>query len=153
MLHLFVQASKYLIMFLFLFYTFSCFWVFHYRKNVKEQTYIYHLQRVLMYLIHFVAFGVLYLTTENMQMIWFYILQVVLISTILIFYHIFYKKASKLVLNNMCMLLIIGFIMLSRLSMDKAIRQYVFLIAGAVIAMLIPVILQLPDFRFSHPNL
>lgn len=142
MVHLLVQASKYLLIFLFLFYTFACFFVFRYRKEASEQAYIYHLQKVLLYLIHFVSFAVLYMTTQNKQLIIFYLLQVLLISVIFIFYHIFYKQASRLLLNNMCMLFTIGLIMLTRLSLTKAIRQYMFLVAGAAIAMLIPVFLQ-----------
>lgn len=142
MVHLLVQAAKYLLIFCFLFYTFACFWVFRYRKDVSEQSYIFHLQRVLLYLIQFIANGVLYLTSKNQQILIFYLLQVLLVSLIFIFYHIFYKKASRLVLNNMCMLFTIGLVMLTRLSIDKAYRQYLFLVAGAAIAMLIPVFLQ-----------
>jgi cell division protein FtsW (lipid II flippase) len=143
MVHLIVQASKYILTFLFLFYTFSCFSALRFRKEDEaEQAYVYRVQRVFLYLIHLLAFAVLYLTTENTQMIVFYLLQVLLISAIFIFYGIFYKRASKLVLNNMCMLFTIGLIMLSRLSLTKAIRQYMFLVAGAAIAMLIPVFLQ-----------
>jgi cell division protein FtsW (lipid II flippase) len=142
MLHLTVQASKYIMTFLFMFYTFSCFFVFRFRKEADEQAYIYHLQKVLLYLIHLTGYAVLYLLTKNTQLIVFYLLQVLLISLIFIFYHIFYKQASRLVLNNMCMLFSIGLIILARLSLEKAIRQYAFLAIGAVIAMLIPVFLQ-----------
>lgn len=146
MVHLLVQASKYILIFLFMFYTFACFYVFRYRKNVTEQLYIYHVQKVLLYLIHFVSFFVLYLTTFDTNLLIFYLLQVLLISAVFLFYHLLYKQASRLLLNNMCMLFTIGLIMLTRLSFQKAVRQYLFLIAGAVIAMLIPVFLQKLSF-------
>lgn len=142
MVHLIVQASKYLMILLFLAYTFECFHVFRYKDSPGEQKHIYRIQKVLLYVIHLDAYLVLYLTTDNVQMIGFYLMQVVLITAIFTVYHRFYKKASVLVLNNMCMLLCIGLIILTRISFDKAFRQFVFLIAGAVIAMLIPVILQ-----------
>lgn len=142
MVHLLVQLAKYLLIFCFMFYTFACFWVFHYRKDTSEQTYIFHLQKVLLYLIQFIGNGVLYLTSKNTQILVFYLLQVLLVSLIFIFYHIFYKRASRLVLNNMCMLFTIGLVMLTRLSIEKAYRQYLFLAAGAAVTMLIPVFLQ-----------
>ena len=142
MVHLLVQLAKYLLIFCFLFYTFACFWVFRYRKDASEQSYIFHLQKALLYLIQLIGNGVLYLTDKNTQILVFYLLQVLLVSLIFIFYHNFYKKASRLVLTNMCMLFTIGLIMLTRLSIDKAYRQYLFLAAGAAIAMLIPVFLQ-----------
>jgi cell division protein FtsW (lipid II flippase) len=142
MVHLTVQLSKYLLTFLFLFYTVSCLAVLRFRRDAAEQAYLFHLQKVLLYLIHLIAFAVLYLTTKNTQMVVFYLLQVLLISAVFIFYHIFYRQASRLLLNNMCMLFTIGLIMLSRLSLSKAIRQYMFLVGGAAVAMLIPVFLQ-----------
>lgn len=142
MVHLIVEASKYLMIFLFLAYTFECFYVFRYKEQSEEQKHIYRTQRVLLYVIHFDAYLVLYLTTGNVQMIGFYLMQVVLISAIFLLYHFFYKTASPLVLNNMCMLLCIGFIILARLSFDKAFRQFEYLVAGTAIALLIPVILQ-----------
>ena len=57
-------------------------------------------------------------------------------------YHMFYKNASELVLNNMCMLLSIGMIILTRLSYEKAMRQFLFITAGSCIAMIIPLILS-----------
>ncbi len=142
MIHLIVQASKYLMILLFLVYTFECFHVFRYKDQPIKQKNIYQIQKLLMYLIHFDAFVVLYLTTQNIKILIFYLLQVLLITAIFLVYHMFYKSASLLVLNNMCMLLCIGFIILTRLSYDKAIRQFIYVLAGAFVAMLIPVLMQ-----------
>ena len=38
-------------------------------------------------------------------------------------YRLVYGRASGLLINNMCMLLMIGFIMITRLSFDKAIPR------------------------------
>ena len=113
MIHLIVQASKYLMIFLFLVYTFECFHVFKFEGEEEEQKHIYHVQRTLLFLFHFDAFLVLYITTKNFQLIGFYLMQVIIIAAIIGTYHLFYKHASELVLNNMCMLLTIGFVILS----------------------------------------
>ena len=47
MIHLIVQASKYLMIFLFLVYTFECFHVFKFEGEEEEQKHIYHVQRTL----------------------------------------------------------------------------------------------------------
>ena len=62
--------------------------------------------------------------------------------TVQALYRIFYKKASILLLNHMCMLLSIGFIMLSRLSPDSAIRQFAIVAVATVIAMIIPIMIK-----------
>lgn len=77
----------------------------------------------------FTAFLVIYLKTFDFQVILFYIETLVFFAAVQILYRVFYKKASLLLLNNMCMLLSIGFIMLCRLDIDTATRQL--LIASA----------------------
>ena len=140
MVHLIVQASKYLMIILFMIYTFECFHVFKYEGDVEEQKHIYGVQRGLLFAIHFDAFLVLYLTTGNVQMIGFYLMQLVLLLMMIGSYHLLYKQASELVLNNMCMLIAIGFIILTRLSFEKAFRQFIFVCAGMFIGLLIPLL-------------
>ena len=142
MIHLIVQASKYLMIFLFLVYTYECFHVFRYNGEEEEQRHIYHVQRILLFVIHFDAFFVLYLTTKNVQMIGFYLMQLIVLMAIFVSYHLFYKHASELVLNNMCMLIAIGFIILTRISFEKAFRQFLFVCIGFFLALLIPLVLQ-----------
>lgn len=142
MIHLIVQASKYLMIILFLMYTFNCFNIFKYQDDRLRQINIYTLQRRLLYLIHLDGFLVLYITTMDIKIIGLYLMQLVLILLIYIIYHRFYKSASELVLNNMCMLICIGMIILTRLSFVKAERQFVFLVAGMLFALIIPLVLQ-----------
>ena len=52
MVHLIVQASKYLMIILFMIYTFECFHVFKYEGDVEEQRHIYGVQRGLLFAIH-----------------------------------------------------------------------------------------------------
>lgn len=142
MVHLVVQASKYFMIILFLIYTFNCFNIFRHQDDKNRQINTYALQRCLIYLIHLDGFLVLYLTTNDIKVIGLYIVQMILILAIYIIYHKFYKSASELILNNMCMLVCIGMIILTRLSFDKAKRQFVFLVAGMVLALIIPLVLK-----------
>ena len=142
MVHLVVQASKYFMIILFLIYTFNCFNIFRHQDDKNRQINTYALQRCLIYLIHLDGFLVLYLTTNDIKVIGLYIVQVILSLAIYIIYHKFYKSASELILNNMCMLVCIGMIILTRLSFDKAKRQFIFLVAGMFLALIIPLVLK-----------
>jgi cell division protein FtsW (lipid II flippase) len=95
-----------------------------------------------MFLTHLDAFLVLYLTQQDIRIIGFYLMQLVLAVFVFAVYHLFYRHASELVLNNMCMLIAVGLIMLTRISFDRAFRQFLFVGAGCVIALLIPIVLQ-----------
>lgn len=143
MIHLFVQSSKYLMILLFLIYTYFCFHVFKYTNDVSRQKSSYTTQRFLMFLIHLDGFLVLYVTTNEIKIMGLYLAQIILFELIYIIYHKFYKDSSELVLNNMIMLLSIGMIIITRISYEKAIRQFVFLVAGTVIALFIPLVIQI----------
>ncbi len=49
-----------------------------------------------------------------------------------------YPKGNRLIINNMCMLLSIGFVILSRLSFEKAIKQFVIVTVSIIAGMVIP---------------
>ena len=142
MTHLFVEASKYFMIFLILIYTYECFHIFKFTDKADKQNHIYATQRKLIFLIHFDAFLVLFLQNRNKQMLGFYLMQLILFLAILLMYRLFYKKASNLVLNNMLLLLSIGMIELTRLSFDKAFKQFMFILIGFIIAIIIPLILN-----------
>uniref|UniRef100_UPI0040560059 FtsW/RodA/SpoVE family cell cycle protein n=1 Tax=Agathobacter sp. TaxID=2021311 RepID=UPI0040560059 len=137
-----IQASKYMIMFMFLIYTFECFHVFRYGNEAEEQKHIYRVQKVMLYGIHGLGFLCLYLQQRDVQILGFYLMQAVLISVIFLFYHYMYKSPSILLINNVCMFLVIGFIMLTRLSFTYAFRQFVFAAAGGIAMLIIPLFLQ-----------
>lgn len=142
MTNLIVEISKYLMIFFFALYTYECFAVFRYKAGTEKQNRIFKRQTFLMYLIHLDAFLVIYAVTDDEKMIGFYFMQMLFISAILMFYQLCYKKASRLVQNNMCMLLIIGFIMLTRLSYDKALRQFSIAVGAAVVTGIIPYLIR-----------
>ena len=137
-----VQGSKYLMMFMFLIYVFECFHVFRSGKEEQGQKSSYRLQKVMLYGIHILGFLCLYIQEQNEKLILFYLIQTVLISGIFLFYHYMYKNPSILLINNMCMFLVIGFIMLTRLSTTYAMRQFIFVAAGGIAMIIIPLFLQ-----------
>ncbi len=122
-------------------YTFNCFSIFGYQDPDKKKSML-RSQNVLMFLIHMTAFLIMYLETENVKILLFYVMQVVLFGTTILFYTLIYPKVSRLVVNNMCMLLSIGMIMLTRLEYTSAVKQFI-IAAGAIsISLVVPVIIR-----------
>ena len=122
MVHLIIEVSKYLMIVLLAIYTYQCFAVFR-RRSPERQNRIFNSQASLIYLIHLDAFLVIYASTLDLKVIGLYLVQLILLVIIQLCYKVFYRKASRLVVNNMCMLLAIGFIILTRLDFDKAMKQ------------------------------
>lgn len=133
---------------MFAFYAYECFAVFRKKLTENKRNAIYHRQNVLMYVIHLDAFLVMFLVTKETKLIVFYLMQLALIIAIITCYRIFYKNTSRLLLNNMCMLLSVSFIILTRLDYSKALKQYVICAASAVLALLIPVLMK--KLHFFH---
>lgn len=138
MVHLITELSKYLMIILFALYTYQCFAVLKRKIEPEKQTRKFHQQMVYMFLIHLNAYAVLYLSTQNQDLILFYLVQVVFFIVVQICYLTVYRRASRLVVNNMCMLMMIGFIILTRLSVDFAIKQFKIALISMAVTMLIP---------------
>lgn len=141
MVNIIVELSKYLMIILVTMYTFLCFSIFGYQDPDKKKRLLTR-QNILMFMIQLIAYLVMYLETEDMKLLAFYLMQVVLFLATILLYTNVYPRVSRLVINNMCMLLCIGMIMLTRLDYAIAVKQFV-IAAGAIgLSLVIPVIIR-----------
>jgi len=141
--NVYLTTAKYMILFLMAFYTYSSFYALRNsdKQNLKK---VYIWQMIIIYLMHFIGFTVIYLNVENDTVILFYGVQVIYFIVTMGFSNIFYeKRVNKIVLNNMCMLLSVGFMILTRLSYTKAIRQFEILVFATIIYLIIPKLITL----------
>ncbi len=141
MVNVIVELSKYIMIILMAVYTFSCFSVFA-QVYEEDKKWILIRQNVLMFLIQFIAYMVMYLQTNEKKLVLFYLAQVVLLIAVLVLYRVLYPKVSRLIVNNMCMLLCIGFIMITRLTYQKAVKQFIFAVIGTAISLVVPVLIR-----------
>lgn len=95
-----------------------------------------------MFLLHALAYLVLYLNTQNEKLVVFYGAQVIFFFCYLFLYRLLYVHVSRILLNNMCMLLCIGMVTLTRLSPDKAVRQFAIIVVSAGLTWLIPYVID-----------
>lgn len=137
MVNVIIHISKYILAILAASYAMKCFTVFSDRHEY-DRGHVYIVQNVLMFFIHFICYLIIYLMTKDMKMLYFYAAQVVLFLVTLIVYGTVYKNASRLIINNMCYLLMVGFVILTRLDFDMAIRQFAIAVAAVCISLIIP---------------
>lgn len=123
------EYSKYIILILFLVYLAGCF-------VQKHSTDI--MQKIIIYVIHFWGFLCLLLKNLNIQLIGFYLLQLVLIGAIMIGYHFVYKNCNSQLTNHICMFFVLSMIVLTRINFSEAFRQYVFWVIGFCGLMVFP---------------
>ena len=132
-----VEFSKYAIALLMGIYTLEAFFALG-KKRDSERTGVFVRQGVYMFLLQFFAYLSLCMQTGQIEYLFFYaFLQIALFSTIVL-YQMIYPNSNRLVVNNMCLLLSVGFIMLTRLDYDKAIKQFFIAVVALTAALIIP---------------
>lgn len=141
MINLVTALSKYLMILLMAIYTYYNFRFFSVHDERAGRR-LCRLQNVAMLCIHGLAYIIIYLRTEDAKTLMFFGAQFLFFVLYLSFYRVFYRNSSRLLLNNTCMLLCVSFIMLTRISFDKAVRQFAIVAVAAVITLIIPFIID-----------
>lgn len=140
MLEFIVAMSNYLILLCMGFYTLDCFLVFRYRDD-SEGGFLYLRQNFWLFAIQLISFFDLAYASKEYTYIFLYLALQVFFFIVLSITPLIYRKMNRLLLNNMCMFLGIGLITISRLDLDKAIRQFEIIALSYVICMFIPVLI------------
>ena len=141
MAHVISDLSKYALVIIMAIYTLECFAVFRY-KDEEERNGIYMRQILCMFLIHFIGFAAICLETSDTSYIVFYGFQQVLLFAVIALFRVIYPEANRLLVNNMCMLLAISFVMLTRLSYEKSMKQFKIVTISLIVALVIPYLIQ-----------
>ena len=131
------ELSKYLICFLMIGYAAVSFLVFLF-KTEEDRTGFYIFQNILMLMIQLLCFLQIETRTGDLTYLFFYGFQLIILMATIILFHILYPDGNQLIINNMCMLLMIGMVMLIRIDSAKAIKQFVIAAGSIIIAFLIP---------------
>ena len=116
MINIICEVSKYLVLLFMVLYTVKCFSVLsskQKRKKLNKQ--IGHV-----FVIHFLCYLILYLRLGQLKILIFYVAQIFVAILYMVLYHSIYKDSSRLLTNNASFLLLIGYIMLTRLNFNLA---------------------------------
>lgn len=131
------EFAKYFIAIFMALYTYECFAVFRYNTEERRNG-IYIRQNLLMFLVHFTCFLVICTETEELDYLFFYAFQEIILFAAISLFHMIYPRINRLIINNTGLLLSIGFVILTRLSYDKAKRQFIIVTVSLIIALIIP---------------
>lgn len=111
------------------------------KENRAKNPYAYVLIG-LVFIMQFFMSATAYIMTLEVKIIWFYLAQIVYMALLFVLFRIMYSKGSIVLLTHMSMLITIGLAILTRLSFNKAVRQFELLVLGTVAAGLIPFIMS-----------
>ena len=138
------EISRYVIVALMIVYTLCSFLCL--TDKLEKKRILYVLQNLLMLMIQLLMFADLSVVSKDWEYVFLYgFVQVFLLATAVIV-PVIYEQSNRLLLNNMCMMLGLGLCIISRISFDRAIRQYIIVLASLAASLLIPWILS--EIRF-----
>lgn len=136
---------RYITVILMALYAFSCFNVFRYGHE-EERSFIYFRQNIYMICIYVLSFLVIYFKEDDIKYIVFCLVSLIALVLVILLSKLIYSKSNQLIVNNLCMLLSIGFIMIARLSFERALRQFAIAIISILITSIIPLIISKKSF-------
>lgn len=111
-------------------------------KGEEDRNFVCGRQQVCVFMLHFLANLLIFLHTQSEELVLFYGVQVLFFLSYTYLYRFFYRNVSRLLVNNVCMLICTGMIILTRLNPEKAMRQFVIIVISAVVTWIIPLIID-----------
>ncbi|MEE1314413.1 MAG: FtsW/RodA/SpoVE family cell cycle protein [Faecalimonas sp.] len=141
MANIITECVKYLMILLITIYAYQCFTVFGYEEERTKQR-VFRQQSRLIFMMHFFAYAGMYFQTGEIKLLLFYGVQALLLFGTIWAYMRLYPKVSRLIVNNMCLLLAIGFVMLTRLNYTKAIKQCIIAAGSVALSLLVPMLIR-----------
>jgi peptidoglycan glycosyltransferase len=136
-----IQIAKYINVILIALYTYYAFRIFGMSDKIVKDKINGKMKRII-YVFHFISYFVLFISTKNYKVGILYAAELVAIIIITIIYHWIYNNMMPLIWNNMIFMLVIGFVMLTRLSFDKAVKQFAIASATLFLCIIVPIIID-----------
>lgn len=136
-----VEMARYVIILLFALYTFYSFRAFA-GHNKQRQNRVFAVQRTLTLLLHTVMSAILIMENKDIMYVGLWAAEFAFYLIFIKVYQACYKGLSKLVLNNMMMCMMVGFVILGRLASDYAVHQIILAAAAMVLCIFVPLIIE-----------
>lgn len=136
-----VEMARYVIILLFTLYTFYSFRAFA-GHNKQRQNRVFAAQRTLTLLLHTVMSAILIMENKDIMYVGLWAAEFAFYLIFIKVYQACYKGLSKLVLNNMMMCMMVGFVILGRLASDYAVHQIILAAAAMVLCIFVPLIIE-----------
>jgi peptidoglycan glycosyltransferase len=148
MLFYIAELSKYIMALLILIYAVECIAYIFRMKNPYDCGGIYIRQRINIFFINALAFTTMCLRSGKYQFLLYGAIVILVLFFFMAMIILLYSRTDQVLVNNMILLLDIGFIILARLNTNRAIKQFFIVVVSLAIAMAVPYIIN----RFRKLN-
>ncbi len=152
MTNLFITASRYLCILLVVLYTY-CNFRYLSIPDEEDAAPLCGWQFRIILLIHFLCHLVILLKGQEPMSIPLYLAELAFLIGYPSIFRLLYRNMNRLMINNLCLLVSYGLIMLERLDMSKAVKQFAIIVGAAVLTLVIPYLIDriwdLMRFRYA----
>ena len=134
------ELSRYFIAILMALYTYWGFRTFAAKKKKKAR--LVRKQKMIMYLFHFLGYAIIYLNEMNTTILGLYGFELLFLIVFGVVYKHLYQRENQPIICHMQMLFSISMVMLGRLNLDSAKHQFLYMLIGMVVCLLLPWVLE-----------
>lgn len=137
MLKAVIELSKYILVVNILLYTLISYLAL--RVDDRERKgFVFVLQCMMILLNHIIGSLVLLFSRQDFTYLFFPMFQMIAVFAYLVLIRALYPKSNRLILCHIAMLLSVGFVILTRLSITRSVRQFIIVAASLVIGLIVP---------------
>lgn len=119
------------------------------KVDEDRKSFPFVIQDFLVFANHIIGTLVLVSTRQEIEYLFFPIFQMIAIFAFLVLMRAIYPYANRMISTHIAMLLSIGFIMLTRLSLSKAIKQFGIAIVAMIVTLIIPSLMKQVKLLFK----
>ncbi len=147
MIQIICRISQILVLFFMALYTIKCYTYFTAKDRAKRESNI-NKQIIYIFMIHFLCHVVLIINKPSVKVILYYLVELLIAILYIVLFRVIYRDCSRLIINNIVFMMLIGYTMLLRLNMNLLVRQFVLATIGLVISLFIPMIMyRIPSLK------
>ena len=131
------ELSRYVIAGLMVIYTLLSYAVFL-LPGERRRDGLYGAQIAVLFMLQLSCYVQIIARTGSIDYLFLFAFQLIILFAAITLFRMIYPDGNRLVVHHMCLLLMVGMVVISRISYDKAVRQFVIAAGSMVIALIIP---------------
>ncbi len=141
MLKAVIELSKYILAVNILLYTVISYIVLG-RDDRERKNFVFVFQYLMIFINHMTGSLVLLSSRRDFTYLFLPLFQVITVFAFLVLMRVIYPRADRLIQNHIALLLSISFVILTRLSITRSIRQFTIIAVSLVVALVIPAFMK-----------
>ena len=136
-----IELSNYILVLNLLLYTIISF-VLLPKEDEERSSFLLVLQDVFIFINHLTGSLVLLSTRHDMTYLFYPVFQMIAIFSFFVLMRAIYPKSNRLLLNHIGLLLSVSFVILTRLSFSRSVKQFAIVAVSMIIALIIPSLMK-----------